>query len=176
MLEEEYEEQLDKELKRRKMHVFRDVGIVVLSVVFALYLFLFQERSNMNMVLMLVLVGYGMITIYGLRKKMILYYIYFDELQMEKGSIVKYNPKQDKIIIKIPFDSITGVYTNIKKMPYTLYVLYEDEGKKKGQRFYKTRIQNEDEFEKLLYKKNLIKEEYVDVEDLMDIIEGVSDR
>ncbi len=172
---EEYETNLEKELKRRKVRMYRDIGVLLLSAIFAVYLFMFGEGSNVNILLILVLIGYSMITIYGLKKKLRLYHSYFDELRVEKRSIVKYNPKRDKVISSITFDSITKVYTNIKKMPYTLYVLYETEGEKKAEGFYKTRIKDEDEFRRVLKKKDLLNEEDVSVDDLMDIIQCVNE-
>lgn len=169
-LQKDYKENLEKELKRRKMRIIRDLGVVLLSIIFATYLFVFEGRTNVNMLLIIVLVGYAVITLYGLRKKLKLYYSYYDELRVKKGHIVKYNPKKGRVVLRIPFESITGVYTNIKNMPYTLYVLYETDGENKGEGFYKTRIKDEDKFNRFLKKRDLLNEEYFGLDDLMEII------
>ncbi|MFO8110322.1 MAG: hypothetical protein R6U17_07385 [Thermoplasmata archaeon] len=163
---------IEKEHKMRKLKIWRDV--VGLSIIAAFIILVFFYEMDLWVRTALVLLGavYLIYTMTKLKNSMKQYYSLHDDLVVKNGHITKVNSKIGRKVWKMPLEHVVKVCPNIKGMPNTLYVLFERDGKKGAENFYKHRIKNPEDVEKLLEERGLLEEKYISVDDLKRSIES----
>lgn len=168
---EEYESNLKKELKKRKHHIYRDIISMVLMLGFIIYIYFQALLTNLVMVTLILVIIYIMYSIYRLRKKISTYHSYMDDLHFEDGFIIKYSSSRDKEVMRIPLESIKVIYTNIKEMQWTMYIVYRTDEGYRAESFYKPRIRDKEDFYRFAKKNKLLHSEFVEVEEIQEIVD-----
>lgn len=169
---EEYQEKLGKEKRRRNIRIIRNSLGMSLMIIFAIWLYFFGPEEMYRMPLFAASVVIILYYIYKLSQELQVFYSLVDELHFEDGELVKYNPRLHKTQNWIPIESIEDVYFNVEDKPNLLYVVYSEDGDKKAESFYKQRIKDEEKVRKALEKRSLIVEEPIAFEELKEKVEG----
>lgn len=168
----DYEELLAKEQKRRRIKIFRHSLGFAIMVFFVFYTF-FSEYFDyyIRLLLMIGAIIYANYELYRLIKHIKAFLSLTDELHFEDGEIIKYNPDVRKTKKWIPIESVEKVYFNIVEKPNSLFVVFEKDGDKFAESFYKQRIQDRKEFIEVLKEKDLLRRESISFQDLKEEIE-----
>ncbi len=169
---DEYKENLKKELRKRKRVIYRDIVSIAVLAALLVVVLIYEERTHIIQLIVIGIILYLALVLYGLRKKIKVYHSYMDNLHVEKGHIVKYSSSLDKEVLRIPFNRITGVYTNIKQMHWTIYIVYDAKDGLAAESFYKTRIRDRKKFQRFVKENNLLNKDPIDIEELQDILES----
>ncbi|MFP4050993.1 MAG: hypothetical protein ACLFVB_04560 [Thermoplasmata archaeon] len=165
-----YEELLEKEKNRRKSRMKKyQFGVFIVAILIGVAFFINIDWTY-RIILIIVIGFHGTILIYLIIKNLSLYYSLTDELKIEGDHITKYNPDQDKYKIWINIDDIENVYMNIEKRPNTFYIVYEEDGERRAEGFYKERIPEEEKFFSLMEERDLMKNERISFPELKDIV------
>jgi len=169
---ESYRELLEKEQRRRKIKMFRHSLGFTIMVAFVFYILFYY---SIDIFWILVIVGiliYANYEIYRLIKQIKAFFSLDDELHYEEGEIIKYNARRKKTKKWIPIESVEEVYLNVEDRPNLLFVVYNEDGMKKADSFYKQRIKERDKFISDLEKRSLIVDKPVTFEELKIKVEG----
>ena len=167
---EKYEELLKKEMNKRKSNMKKyQFAIVIVAILFAVAYFINIDWTY-RIILMVILGIHGTIFIYLVIKNLSLYFSLTDELHIEGDKIVKYNPDQQKSKVWIKIDDIENVYLNIERRPNTFYIVYEEDGNRSAEGFYKERIPEKERFYDLMEERNLLIEDRISFAELKDIV------
>ncbi len=167
---EKYEELLEKEKEKRKSRMKKyQFGIFVVAILFGIAFFINIDWTY-RIILMVIIGLHGSILIFLVIKNLSLYYSLTDELQIEGDKIAKYNPNQEKYKIWIDIDDIENVYMNIEERPNTFYIVYEVDGDRSAEGFYKERIPDKEKFFEIIEERGLVKEERISFPELKDIV------
>lgn len=167
---EKYEELLEKEKNKRKSRMRKyQFGIFVVAILFAVAFFI-NISWTYRIILMVVIGFHGTVLIYLVIKNLSMYFSLTDELRIEGDKIAKYNPDQNKYKIWINIDDIENVYMNIEKRPNTFYVVYEEDGNRSAEGFYKERIPEKKRFYIIMKERNLLIKERISFPELKDIV------
>ncbi len=169
--ENNYGDLLRKEQRRRKIKIFRHSLGVAIMVAFVIYT-LFSDYFDYYIRLLLVIgaVIYASYELYKLTKNIRALFSLIDELHFDDGEIIKYNPNFRKTKKWIPIESVEKVYFNITDKPNSLFVVYEMDGNKFAESFYKQRILGREEFIETLKEKGLFRREPISFHDLKEEI------
>jgi len=170
--EDNYEEMLAKEQKRRRIKIFRHSLGFVIMVFFVFYIY-FSDLADfyIRLILMIGAVIYANYELYRLIKHVKAFLSLTDELHFEDGEIIKYNPDFRKTKKWIPIESVEKVYFNIIEKPNSLFVVYKKDGYKFAESFYKQRIKDREEVMEVLKERDLIRRKSISFQDLKDEIE-----
>ncbi|MBS3816719.1 MAG: hypothetical protein KGY76_04055 [Candidatus Thermoplasmatota archaeon] len=169
--ENDYEEQVQKERRRRKVKMIRHGLGIALMAFFILFVYFTWSEGFTRLVLM---VGGGIYlayVLYSLYKDASAMFALTDELHFEDGEIVKYNPQVSKAKKWIPIENVKKVYFNISDKPNLIFVVYKKEGIELAESFYKQRIQEREEFIEELRERGLFEKESISFEELRDEVE-----
>ena len=169
---ETYRELLDKEQRRRKIRIIRHSLGLTLMVIFVFLIVFLREIDTIWLVLMVGSIIYINYVIYKLISEVKTLYSLDDELHYEEGEIIKYNARRKKTKKWIPIESVEEVYLNVEDRPNLLFVIYNEDGMKKADSFYKQRIKERDKFISDLEKRSLIVDKPVTFEELKIKVEG----
>lgn len=168
---EDYEELLNKEKRRRKIKIYRDViGILIIGG-FSIYLYFFGHGLSYRMIVIYFSIAYIIIVGILLFRKLAKYQSLMDDLLIDKGDIIKYNALQRSEKTRISVDEIEKIHFNITDLPNTFYIVYKREGNAYAENFYKERIEHESKFYDLIEGKGLIDEEPISFQELKEEIE-----
>ncbi len=168
---DKYKENLSKELRKRKIVIYREIVTLVALTVFAAVIYIFEDGTLLVYLIIFGITLYMAIVLFGLRKKIDVYHSYMDNLHVEDGHIIKYSSSRDKEVLRIPFSRIIDVYTNIKQMRWTIFIVYKTKDGLAAESFYKTRIRDKKKFQKFVKENNLLNKDPIDIEELQDILE-----
>lgn len=167
---EKYEELLEKEKDKRKSRMKKyQFALFVVAILFAAAFFINIDWTY-RIILMVVIGFHGTLLIYLIIKNLSLYYSLTDELRIEGDKVTKYNPNQDKYKIWIDISDIENVYMNIEKRPNTFYIVYDEDGDRSAEGFYKERVPEKEKFFDLMEERDLIIEERISFPELKDIV------
>ncbi len=169
---EDYSELLAKEQRRRKIKILRHSLGITLMVIFIILIVFLREMDRVSIVLVAVAVLYINYVFYRLFSDIKSMYSLDDELHYEDGEIVKFNVRSKKTKKWIPLENVEEVYLNVEDKPNLLFVVYEEDGSKRADSFYKQRIKERDKFLDDLEERSLIIDEPVTFEELRGKIEG----
>jgi len=169
---ESYQELLKKEQRRRKIKMFRHSLGFTIMVGFLFYISFYHSLDYIWILIMVGAIIYANYEFYRLIKHVKAFYSLDDELHYEDGEIIKYNARSRKTKKWIPIENVEEVYLFVEDKPNLLFVVYEKDGAKMAESFYKQRIKQRDEFMKDLKESSLIVEEPVSFEELKTKIEG----
>lgn len=168
----DYQEDLEKEKRKRKTKIYRDILGIILMVIFAVVVTFYEDRYYYRMFYYIASAVYVTLISYFLLKKISEYRGLTDDLLIKNGDIVKYNSHQDKEKLRVPIEQVKEVYVNIEDLPRTLYVVYTQDGETYAENFYKTRINNKDKFFEMIDERDLKKEDSISYDKLKDMIEN----
>lgn len=167
---EKYKELLEKEKGKRKSRMKKyQFGLFLIAILFAVAYFINIDWTY-RIILMVVIGFHGPIFIYLIIKNLSLYYSLTDELRIEGDKITKYNPNQDKYKVRINIEDVENVYMNIEKRPNTFYIVYEEDGDRSAEGFYKERIPEKERFFEQMEERDLIIEDRISFPELKDIV------
>ncbi len=167
-----YEELLSKEQRRRKIKIFRHALGFAIMVGFLFYLAFYQTLDNIWILVMVGAIIYANYEFYRLIKQIKAFISLDDELHYEEGEIIKYNVRRKKTKKWIPIENVEEVYLDVEDKPNLLFVVYEKDGAKMADSFYKQRIKQRDEFMTDLKERSLIVDEPVTFDELREKVEG----
>lgn len=167
----DYKEDLEKEKRKRKTKIYRDILGISLMLVFVVVVSFYEQRYYYRMFYYIASIVYVVVISYFLLKRISKYRGLTDDLMLKDGDIIKYNSHQDKEKRRIPLEQVKNVYINIEELPRTLYVVYSKNGDIYAENFYKTRIKNEDKFFKAIEKRDLKREDSISYDELKEMIE-----
>lgn len=170
--ENDYEEMVNKEQRRRRIKIFRHLLGMGIMVAFVIYTF-FSDYFEYYIRLLLIVgaVLYASYELYRVVKHSRAFLSLTDELHFEDGEIIKYNPDSSRTKKWIPIESVEKVYFNITEKPNLLFVVYEKDGNKFAESFYKQRIKDRSDFIETLKEKDLLRRESISFQDLKEKIE-----
>lgn len=167
-----YKEDLKKEKKRRKRKMYGKVtGLIVMGIFLGVVTY-YETRFYYLMFYYIAGFGYIFFLGYKLMKDIGSYRSLMDDLLIEGDYIVKYNARIGSEIMRIPIDKIEKVYYNIDELPRTLYVVYKEDGYKRAEHFYKTRIEEKEKFIDSMEDRGLLKRETISFDVLKEKIES----
>ncbi|MFW5928687.1 MAG: hypothetical protein ACOCSL_05720 [Thermoplasmatota archaeon] len=167
---EKYEELLEKEKNKRKSRMKKyQFGVFIVAILIGIAFFIDIDWTY-RIILIIVIGFHGSVLTYYIIKNLSLYYSLTDELKIEGDHITKYNPDQDKYKIWIKIDDIENIYMNIEKRPNTFYIVYEEDGDRRAEGFYKERIPEKERFFDLMEERNLVIEKRITYPELKDIV------
>ncbi|MEF8833020.1 MAG: hypothetical protein V5A66_05855 [Candidatus Thermoplasmatota archaeon] len=170
--EEDYQELLQKEQRRRNIKILRHALGLIITSVLVIWVFLTQPMETNWILIMAVGIIYIIYVFYRLLDSMNKLYSLDDELHYENGEIIKYNPRIHKQKTLIPIENVEEVYLNVEDKPNLLFVVYQKDDLKRADSFYKQRIKERDKFMADLEERSLIVDESVTFEYLKDKVEG----
>ncbi|MFO7792257.1 MAG: hypothetical protein R6W73_04640 [Candidatus Saliniplasma sp.] len=172
MEDPDYEEDLkkEKELRRRKM--YKKIIVMVLMGSFIGVVTLYESRFYYRLFYYIAGFGYIFFIGYRLMKDFGNYRSLMDDMLLEGNSIIKYNTRVGTEIMRIPINKVDTVYYNIKELPRTLYVVYTEDGYKRAEHFYKTRIKEKEKFIDLMEDREMLKKEPISFDTLKEMIES----
>ncbi len=171
MIDTSKPDKLEKEFKLRKAKIIRDILGAAIVGVFIVITFLYEMQLWIRTILVLFGALYLIFIFSRMKKSIDQYYALTEDLIIEDGYIIKRSGKVGIELLKVPFDDVIKVYTNIKNMPNTIYVLFEKDGELSAENFYKYRVKDSKELENVLKKRNLISDEPVSLEELKKVVE-----
>ncbi len=168
-----YEENLAKELKDRKWSIYSDLlGLsILLFITIFLHFRFHMENEIIKLFLMIGLFIYILVFFLRLRKKLLEYHSYMDDLHFEEGHVIKYSSSRRKEVLRISAEDVKAVYTNIKRMPWTIFVVYRTEKGLAAESFYKKRVRDKKKFYDFAKKNDLMHSDYIDIEELKETVE-----
>jgi len=169
---ESYRELLQKEQRRRKIRIIRHSLGITLMVIFVFLIVFLREIDTIWLILMVGSIIYINYVLYRLINEVKTLYALDDELHYEDGEIIKYNVRSKKTKKWIPIEEVEEVYLNVEDKPNLLFVVYNENGAKKADSFYKQRIKERDKFMADLEERSLIVDKPVTFEQLKAKIEG----
>jgi len=147
------------------------VGIT-LAVVIIILLLVLREIDTRSLILVAGAIIYINYVLYRLVREVKTFYSLDDELHYEDGEIIKYNARSKKTKKWIPIENVDEVYLNVEDKPNLLFVVYNEDGTKKADSFYKQRIKERDKFMADLEKRSLIVDKPITFEQLKEKVEG----
>ncbi len=159
-------DELDRELKMRQAKVWGNMLGMAIMLVFLVVIIFYPTEPWIKVALIALFAIYMVIIGSRLKDSLKQYYALNEELVIKGGHIKKVNSKMGVEIWEMPLDDIIGVFTNIEGMPNTLFVLFEKDGERGAENFYKHRIKDLDKFNMLLKKRGLLNESSVTLEEL----------
>ncbi|MFW6040922.1 MAG: hypothetical protein ACOC85_03715 [Thermoplasmatota archaeon] len=169
---EEYDELLKKELKRRRIKMFKNLLSIILMGGFALYIYYFERGFEYRTIIIAFSIGYIIIISILMVKRYLKYRSLTDDLLLNGKTIVKYNAYQQIEKARIPIESVEKVYWNIKELPNTFYVVFQKNGERFAVNFYKQRIEEKKKFLEIIKKKDLLYKKTISFDELKEDIEG----
>jgi len=161
---------LDKETKMRKIKVWRDIIALAIVGAFVVLTFYYAMQVWVRMVFVVLGALYIIYLSFRLKNAIDQYYALTEDLIIRGGHLVKVSPKVGVDLWEMPLDNVVKVYPKIKKMPNTLYVMFEKDGKMGAEHFYKYRIKDQENFEEILKKRDLLHDDYVSLDHLKNKI------
>ncbi|MEF8835480.1 MAG: hypothetical protein V5A76_04930 [Candidatus Thermoplasmatota archaeon] len=170
--EEDYQELLQKEQRRRNIKILRHALGLIITSVLVIWVFLTQPMETNWILIMAVGIIYIIYVFYRLLDSMNKLYSLDDELHYENGEIIKYNPRIHKQKTLIPIENVEEVYLNVEDKPNLLFVVYQKDDLKRADSFYKQRIKERDKFMADLEERSLIADESVTFEQLKEKVKG----
>ncbi len=169
---EDYRELLKKEQRRRKIKMFRHSLGFTIMIAFLIYILYYYPMDTLWMLVLVGVIIYANYEFYRLIKQIKAFFSLDDELHYEEGEITKFNVRRKKTKKRIPIENVEEVYLNVQDKPNLLFVVYEKNGAKMADSFYKQRIKERDKFMADIEERSLIVEEPVSFEELKTKIEG----
>ncbi|MEF8873707.1 MAG: hypothetical protein V5A88_03435 [Candidatus Thermoplasmatota archaeon] len=168
--ENDYEEMLQKEERRRKIKIFRHLGGIGLMAVVVIFLYLRIEGA-VQIALIVGAILYILYVLRALYKDASALFSLTDELHFEDGEIIKYNPEMRKTKKWIPLESVEKVYFNITEKPNLIFVVYTKDDWKRGESFYKQRIPEREKFIEAVKEKGLFENDPISFQELKEEVE-----
>ncbi|MFP3872329.1 MAG: hypothetical protein ACOC55_05950 [Candidatus Natronoplasma sp.] len=169
--ENDYEEMLKKEKRRRKIRIFRHVAGIILMGAVVTFLYLSIE-GMVQIALMIGGILYILYVVYSLYKDASALFSLTDELHFQDGDIIKYNPDTRKTKKFIPLESVEMVYFNITDRPNLIFVVYDQDGWRRAESFYKQRIPEREDFIEAVKEEGLFENDPITFQELKEIVEG----
>ena len=169
---ESYRELLEKEERRRKIRITRHSLGITLAVILILLILFLREIDTRSLIFLVGAMIYINYVLYKLISEVKTLYSLDDELHYEDGEIIKYNARSKKTKKWIPIEDVEKVYLNVEDKPNLLFVVYNEDGTKKADSFYKQRIKERDKFMADLEKRSLIVDKPITFEQLKEKVEG----
>ncbi len=168
----EYQKKLGKEMRRRRIKIFRHVIGIILMAVLIIWVVLSDYSGTAWFLLIGLGIAYIIYVNYKLIKDVKTFFAYTDELHFEDGEIIKFNSALNKTKKRIPIENVEEVYFDIEDKPNLIFVVYSEKGGKWADSFYKQRIKGEEEFMEVLKKRSLVNEKRIMFQELKQKVEG----
>ncbi|MFW6064187.1 MAG: hypothetical protein ACOC8Y_01270 [Candidatus Natronoplasma sp.] len=169
---DDYRELLKKEQRRRKIKMFRHLLGFTIMIAFLIYILYYHPMDTLWMLVLVGVIIYANYEFYRLIKQIRAFISLDDELHYEEGEITKFNVRRKKTKKRIPIENVEEVYLNVQDKPNLLFVVYEKNGAKMADSFYKQRIKEREKFMADLEERSLIEDEPVTFEELKEKVEG----
>ncbi len=166
-----YEELLKKEKRRRKIRVFRHLAGIILMAFVILFLY-FRTEGMVQIALMVGGILYILYVLRALYKDASALFSLTDELHFEDGDIIKYNPDMRKTKKWIALENVEKVYFNITDKPNLIFVVYDLDGWRRAESFYKQRIPEREKFVEEVKEKGLFDNDPISFSELKEEVEG----
>ncbi len=155
----------------RKIKIWRDIFSLSIVGAFIILSFVFEMRVWVRTLFVVMGGVYVVYLLFRLKNSIDQYYALTEDLIIKGGHIVKVSPKVGVTLWKMPLDNIIKVFPNVKSMPHTMYILFEKDGKKGAENFYKHRIKDPKKLEEIFKKRDVLDERYISLKELKRRVE-----
>ncbi len=162
----------EKETKRRKIRIWRDVLGLLIMAVFVIIIFVREDRWTIRTLLMVGAIAYTIFIGTSLRKSLKQFYSLSDHLVIRGEEIIKWNSQIKEDVWAMPLDKVVTVYTTIGNMPNTIYVVFKGEDGLGAESFYKRNVKKKRKVYHKLKERGLLKKEPISFEKLREMVEG----